>query len=85
MLENEFKVERFELDKYKLLINENDVINNLLLKLCNKLANTFNSLSILKLKSSCDQNDQEESIINNGDEMNTNFKEEIVIEIDFIK
>lgn len=39
-----------ELDKYKLLVNESDVITNLTLKLSNKLANTENSIQIINLK-----------------------------------
>ena len=38
-LEDNLNVTLLELDKYKLLVNESDVITNLLLKLCNKNIN----------------------------------------------
>ena len=44
------KLTTVELDKYKLLVSESDVINNLLLKLGNKLATIDNSVQIIELK-----------------------------------
>ena len=41
---------RLELDKYKLLVSETDVIAQLLLRLCSKLANTDNLIQIMQLK-----------------------------------
>lgn len=38
-----------EMEKFKLLVNESDVIMNLLLKLCNKIAQTENSIQIMQL------------------------------------
>lgn len=50
MLEKEASATPSELDKYKLLVNESDVINNLLLKLDNKLSSMQNSMQVLQLK-----------------------------------
>lgn len=44
------KLTTVELDKYKLLVSESDVINNLLIKLGNKLATIDNSMQIIELK-----------------------------------
>ncbi len=49
-LEQSTGLSQIELDKYKLLVTESDVINNLLLKLCNKLATIENSIQIIELK-----------------------------------
>lgn len=49
-MENNSNISSLELDKYKLLVNESDVITNLLLKLCNKIANTENSIQLMQLK-----------------------------------
>jgi len=56
LLEQNLNITCLELDKYKLLVSEIDVINNLLLKLCNKLANTENSIQIMQLKQMQDIN-----------------------------
>ena len=48
-LELQSNVTPVELEKYKLLVNESDVINNLILKLCNKLANAENSINWINL------------------------------------
>ncbi len=44
------RLTQIEQDKYKLLVSESDVINNLLLKLCNKLATIENSVQMIELK-----------------------------------
>lgn len=49
-LEKKENITTFELDKFKLLVNESDVINNLLIKLENKLALTQNSIQVLLIK-----------------------------------
>lgn len=51
-MEDNSKASSFELEKYKLLVNESDVITNLMIKLCNKLANTENLIKIMQLKQS---------------------------------
>jgi len=56
--ELEKKATSIELEKYKLLVNESDVITNLLIKLCNKLANTENLMSLMQMK----QNQSNEEI-----------------------
>lgn len=38
-----------EMEKFKLLVNESDVLTNLLLKLCNKIAHTENTIQIIQL------------------------------------
>lgn len=83
-LEQDVNITSFELNKYKLLVNESDVINNLSLKLCNKLANTENSIQIIQLKqmqninySLMDSFNQETSSTSNLPELN----EEIVINL----
>lgn len=48
-MENEAKMSSLEMEKFKLLVNESDVIMNLLLKLCNKIAQTENSIQIMQL------------------------------------
>ena len=78
LLEKEVKVTTFELDKYKLLVNESDVMNNLLLKLDNKMANTQNSMQIMQLKQIKLANANKEAPA-----LNTSLNEEIVI-IEFI-
>ena len=47
-----------ELDKYKLLVSESDVINNLMIKLCSKLATIENSIQIIELKHLDDCSDE---------------------------
>lgn len=49
-LEQSGSLSTVEMDKYKLLVSESDVINNLLLKLGNKLATIENSIQIVELK-----------------------------------
>ena len=49
-LEQNSQLTKLELDKYKLLVNESDVINNLLFKLSNKLGTIENSIQIVELK-----------------------------------
>jgi hypothetical protein len=46
-LEDNLNVTLLELDKFKLLVSESDVITNLLLKLCNKLANLDNVMRVM--------------------------------------
>ena len=49
-LEQMTDMSTLELDKYKLLVSESDVINNLMIKLCSKLATIENSIDIIELK-----------------------------------
>lgn len=49
-LKKKENITKFELNKCKLLINESDVINNLLIKLDNKLALTQNSIQVMLMK-----------------------------------
>ena len=77
-LEN-LKATPLELDKYKLLVNESDVINNLLLKLCNKLANTENSIQIISLKQM--QNITNNNFMQTSDLLNSNTSNETNEEI----
>ncbi|CAF0761485.1 unnamed protein product [Brachionus calyciflorus] len=78
-LETESEISTMELEKYKLLVSESDVITNLLLKLCNKIAHTENSIQLLQLayfsSNISAESDSNESI-------NTNLSNE---EIDLLK
>ena len=47
-MEQSSNVTSIELDKYKLLVSESDVIVNLLLKLSHKMANAENSIKLFK-------------------------------------
>ena len=47
ILEQSSNVTSIELDKYKLLVSESDVIVNLLLKLSHKMANAENSIKLI--------------------------------------
>ena len=58
-LEEKSKLTLLELDKYKLLVSETDVIMNLLLKLCNKLANTENLIQLKQIQLTTKSNDNE--------------------------
>ncbi len=48
-MEQNSHLTKMEFDKYKLLVSESDVINNLLIKLSNKLATIDNSIQIIEL------------------------------------
>jgi hypothetical protein len=59
-LEEKERVTAIELDKYKLLVDESDVITNLLLKLCHKLANTENLINFMQLKCKSEKQQQQQ-------------------------
>jgi hypothetical protein len=51
------KANQTDIDKYKLLINENDMILNLILKHCQKLATIQNAINLIKFSASSNNND----------------------------
>jgi hypothetical protein len=51
------KANQSDIDKYKLLINENDMILNLIFKHCQKLATIQNTISLLKFTTNSNTNE----------------------------
>ena len=78
-LEQNTSLSTIELDKYKLLVSESDVINNLLFKLSNKLATIENSIQIIELKH------LQNSKYGNFDGCYVELKAEAIKELDLLK
>jgi hypothetical protein len=70
-----------ELDKYKLLVNETDVIVNLLLKLCNKLAHTENLIQLKQIQLMRKSEATREYDCVDKDDKKSSINEEIVMTV----